>query len=91
MPFNYFFVVSTFTVIPSTLIEILLSVLIVIGLSVAGANDYAVSLPLLIFTLVPSTFIEIFYFVESTVSAAIFTPSPAEKIYLSESLLLSVS
>lgn len=87
MPFNCFFASSTFTVIPSTLTEILLSELIVIGLPVAGVNYYAVSLPPLNFTLVPSTFIEIFCLVESVVSAAIFMPSPAEKIYFSESLL----
>lgn len=61
-----------------------------IGLPVAGVNNYVVSLPLLNFTLVPSTFTEIFCFVESVVSATIFIPSPAEKIYLSESLLLPV-
>ena len=61
-----------------------------IGLPVAGVNDYVVSLPLLNFTLVPSTFTEIFYFVVSVVSATIFIPSPAEKICLSESLLFPV-
>lgn len=87
MPFNFFPVSSTFTVILSTLTEILFFESITIGLPVAGVNYYTVSWPPLNFTLVPSMFIEIFCLVESVVSASIFIPSPAEKIYFNESLL----